>query len=562
MSVETATATKKRRFVRILASLVFCACIEAGSCAEAGECAAGSDGDGTCLLRSQSQRSLARIAAKDTPGVDCDSAVQLVANLDPEEADKISDTQIVSLKRNGMSFGNRYTWKPGCALTMVRKAAVIGGIRPVDLEWPVYLYTADGYPVTSAALDSEADVQEVEKSGLLHWLLDEEAWVWPGEHPGHTWESEGARYTTLSMMPKVIMVENVLAPETCDKLVDEGRPGLYKSPEKHYSDDPKFHNYRTSSTAGLRSAEAEALRTRSERIARLDPGSCEMLQLVQYTPGQWYKEHNDYYHNWKSEETETVLKNYRTWRSGVYAACNETLEEFAGAGEDAVDLELAKSIVKNGGISGVDPAWLQWLQENIERRANGLIESLLQNQPNAIRITQFLEEVWDYHHSTEKGRECMVGDLELAKKAFVGLRRRGVVQPNRHATLFIYLNDDFEGGETVFPIAYNANPEAIGDDKQLTAVNGSLQVIDKAERPGMDECGRGLRVVPKKGAAALFYSMTPDGMTDYMSMHGGCPPSNGVKYGSNAFMWNSNVDDALLRWVHLGGPGGTGIKRD
>ena len=33
--------------------------------------------------------------------------------------------------------------------------------------------------MTSAALDSEADVQEVEKSGLLHWLLDEEAWVWP-----------------------------------------------------------------------------------------------------------------------------------------------------------------------------------------------------------------------------------------------------------------------------------------------------------------------------------------------------------------------------------------------
>ena len=329
---------------------------------------------------------------------------------------------------------------------------------------------------------------------------------------------------------------------------------LYKSPEKHYSDDPKFHNYRTSSTAGLKGPRHCA----HARNGSLDSTLAhEMLQLVQYTPGQWYKEHNDYYHNWKSEETETVLKNYRTWRSGVYAACNETLEEFAGAGEDAVDPELAKSIVKNGGISGVDPAWLQWLQENIERRANGLIESLLQNQPNAIRITQFLEEVWDYHHSTEKGRECMVGDLELAKKAFVGLRRRGVVQPNRHATLFIYLNDDFEDSRNRVSYRVQREPRR---HRRRQAAHGRKRVAS-SHRQGratrhVDECGRGLRVVPKKGAAALFYSMTPDGMTDYMSMHGGCPPSNGVKYRAMPFMWNSNVDDALLRWVHLGGPGG------
>ena len=39
-----------------------------------------------------------------------------------------------------------------------------------------------------------------------------------------------------------------------------------------------------------------------------------------------------------------------------------------------------------------------------------------------------------------------------------------------------------------------------------------------------------MQVKPKKGAAVLFYSYTPDGKLDPLTVHGGCPVKKGVKY--------------------------------
>eukprot|EP00479_Gromia_sphaerica_P011339 TRINITY_DN5559_c0_g1_i1.p2 TRINITY_DN5559_c0_g1~~TRINITY_DN5559_c0_g1_i1.p2 ORF type:complete len:79 (-),score=11.50 TRINITY_DN5559_c0_g1_i1:89-325(-) len=44
--------------------------------------------------------------------------------------------------------------------------------------------------------------------------------------------------------------------------------------------------------------------------------------------------------------------------------------------------------------------------------------------------------------------------------------------------------------------------------------------------------GPEFKVTPKKGSAALFYSMLPDGNLDVNSKHGGLPVTKGEKYNT------------------------------
>lgn len=84
-------------------------------------------------------------------------------------------------------------------------------------------------------------------------------------------------------------------------------------------------------------------------------------------------------------------------------------------------------------------------------------------------------------------------------------------QPTRFATVLFYLNDDFEGGETVFPRAVNA------------------QFHD------------GISVKPKKGKAVLFYNMLPDGNMDDLSQHSSQPVESGEKFLANLWVWDPHI---------------------
>lgn len=87
---------------------------------------------------------------------------------------------------------------------------------------------------------------------------------------------------------------------------------------------------------------------------------------------------------------------------------------------------------------------------------------------------------------------------------------------NRLATVFWYLNDVEEGGETIFPRFDNAP-----------------QPMDPSD------CSSGLKVKPQRGKVIIFYSLLPDGSLDQLSLHGSCDVKKGVKWAANKWVWNT-----------------------
>ena len=95
-------------------------------------------------------------------------------------------------------------------------------------------------------------------------------------------------------------------------------------------------------------------------------------------------------------------------------------------------------------------------------------------------------------------------------------------------TVLLYLNDIPEGGggETSFPLAESSEAYAKAFHK-------------------FSEC-QGIKVRPKKGSAAVFYSLTgdypvQDGELDMYSLHGGCNVLASENWGDEApNKWLSN----------------------
>jgi len=81
-------------------------------------------------------------------------------------------------------------------------------------------------------------------------------------------------------------------------------------------------------------------------------------------------------------------------------------------------------------------------------------------------------------------------------------------QPQRFATVLLYLNEPERGGETEFPRWVNS------------------------------ETGKGLAVEPEIGKAVLFYSQLGDGNMDDWSQHAALPVKKGEKWLMNLWVWD------------------------
>jgi prolyl 4-hydroxylase len=105
---------------------------------------------------------------------------------------------------------------------------------------------------------------------------------------------------------------------------------------------------------------------------------------------------------------------------------------------------------------------------------------------------------------------------------------------NRWATVFMYLNDVEEGGQTVFPRV----PSILDNVVEPPQYALDMFAPNTWEHRMTKECHSQLAVPPKLGTAALFYSIGPDGQIEPASHHGACPVLKGLKWGANIWIWN------------------------
>ncbi|KAE9611642.1 putative procollagen-proline 4-dioxygenase [Lupinus albus] len=137
---------------------------------------------------------------------------------------------------------------------------------------------------------------------------------------------------------------------------------------------------------------------------------------------------------------------------------------------------------KNPMVQAIEKRISVYAQVPIE---NGELIHVLRYQKN-----QFYKPHFDYFSET------------------YNLKRGG----QRIATMLMYLTDDVEGGETIFPMASSGDCSCGGKIYQ------------------------GLSVKPTKGNAVLFWSMGLNGQSDPNSVHGSCEVLSGEKWSATKWM--------------------------
>ncbi|ETV97992.1 hypothetical protein H310_09296 [Aphanomyces invadans] len=579
-------------------------------------------------------------------------------------ADTLRQENKVLLLLNGHDTGLYYHWNKesdDCLHALTTAAATALGADPDYFPNGLRLYNSMGNPIATAA---ELDVER-----LAYILTDFQIWVWPGVRVGYVRRIENVTMTTISLSPLVFDCEGFFTLDEANAIIEYGSKSLSRSPVDSPDAVDGYHADRTSNTAFLADNRfTRDFRHRSARLARLpSPSFVERMQLVRYEAGQFFRKHEDYFESkdFLGKKNE-ALKDYKTWAEWAARQIDTLMEERRQDADSADDTSsVVPSMFQPGGPLYPNPSdkvtwqiewlklfleesertnffedkadvdWGKWIIENVENRAHGIVDILLESRgymlPYMIQawekksglpslkynipkgpvsgVTHYFRWIrWlkeriqdlgeaapphvrptgtDYpsfrskfqtklaryileDHSVEE-LTALWGSSEWAEwlvahekdtdvildgaRQFVPIfhaavdawtRRTGAsdvaelfaytppvhvehFEPNRFVTLFLYLNDVEEGGETVFPYSKE-------------------RLVTNIERQGMDECSEGLAVPPKKLHMSLFYGQTWDNKLEPKSLHGGCPPAKGVKFGANSFTWNADADEGSNAW--------------
>ncbi|KAH9084639.1 hypothetical protein Ae201684P_001881 [Aphanomyces euteiches] len=481
------------------------------------------------------------------------------------QADAFRRDNKVLMMLNGQNDGVVMEWSKdsgdNCLHSLTATAAAALGANPDYFPNGLRLYNSMGRAIATA---EELDVER-----LAYILVDFQLWVWPGIRVGHKRTVDGVTMTTLSLSPLVYDVEGFFTAEEAEAIITHGVEKLGRSGVINYYDDRENGDEtRTSSTTFFYdSIFTRNLKVRGANLTRLpSPSFAEHVQLVRYEHGQLFRKHLDYfeYKKFLGKATEQGQYNgYKVWCDAVGEMLRTSPPELAnpsvlpGAAFSLTSSTLGKKPRRSEArmlpkleANGVSHyfRWIRWAKDRIAQLGDKAPENV---QPTGIDYPSF---TLDFQHDlmsyilTDYENVTLSDELEAyltahaheddslvqgARDHFelfelaveVWTKRAGPdlfqytiptkiqhADPNRFLTLFLYLNDVEEGGETVFPLSKE-------------------RLVTDIERSGMNECSKGLAVPPLKLHAALFYSQRGENELDPMSLHGGCPPAKGVNWG-------------------------------
>jgi prolyl 4-hydroxylase len=169
---------------------------------------------------------------------------------------------------------------------------------------------------------------------------------------------------------------------------------------------------------------------------------------------------------------------------------------------------------REGSTRSSSNAWLARSSMNVTDQIYRRAAALLQIDESLLQAPMG-DDVHAHQHATAESLQIVnyqKGQSYSAHHDFVYPPVSHRLQPTRFATLLFYLNDDFEGGHTVFPRAVNAHHH------------------------------EGISIEPVRGTAVLFYNMLPDGNVDDLSQHSGEPVESGEKFIGNLWIWDPTIN--------------------
>jgi prolyl 4-hydroxylase len=121
---------------------------------------------------------------------------------------------------------------------------------------------------------------------------------------------------------QIYKYNHFLKDDVCDELIKTADKITRKSSVSNAEGTTLLSDYRTSSTADMKCTENKIVGWIDIEIARalgIKYSLGETLQIQKYCPGEYYKEHHDYF-TWNTEEYKTYTEwmGQRTWTFMVY----------------------------------------------------------------------------------------------------------------------------------------------------------------------------------------------------------------------------------------------------